>query len=364
MKTIRTHARAGVIAGVLSAALLTCGSIATAPNRVYDNYCAIMPDAVGLYVGNPVTQMGYQVGEVTGILPGLNVVRIEFKVDHGRALPSDVRAVTRSPSILTDRRLELVGNYSSGPRLESGACIPLSRSSTPKSLAEVIGSATEFINEINHAESTNLQGVVAGIDQSLNGNGGEINRLLTTSSSVLDAPDQAIADIRTIITSLGELTDMLRDSREPLKQAMLATYQTTEDIDIALNGGDMVFDGAVQLIPAVSDLEVHLGQEFQALFNDLGYALRKSSAHATILANLVKPLPVIVNWLANQLNDKQFFTMRYRPPLYRIATPVDGLVTCGAMNAASPGSCADVAGRPYAVDVALLQYVLTEAARR
>jgi phospholipid/cholesterol/gamma-HCH transport system substrate-binding protein len=34
------------------------------------------------------------------------------------------------------------------------------------------------------------------------------------------------------------------------------------------------------------------------------------------------------------------------------------------MNASAPGSCADVGGRPYAVDVALLQYVLTEAQRR
>ena len=32
------------------------------------------------------------------------------------------------------------------------------------------------------------------------------------------------------------------------------------------------------------------------------------------------------------------------------------------MNASMPGSCANVQGTPYAVDVALLQYVLTQAA--
>ncbi len=34
------------------------------------------------------------------------------------------------------------------------------------------------------------------------------------------------------------------------------------------------------------------------------------------------------------------------------------------MNASMPGSCANVKGTPYAVDVALLQYVLTQAAQR
>ena len=57
--------------------------------------------------------------------------------------------MTRSTSILADRALELVGNYESGPKLTPGECIPLARSVTPKSLSEVIGSATNFVNSIN-----------------------------------------------------------------------------------------------------------------------------------------------------------------------------------------------------------------------
>ena len=78
----------------------------------------------------------------------------------------------------------------------------------------------------------------------------------------------------------------------------------------------------------------------------------------------MKPFPIFVNWLERHANDKHFFTIRYRPPLYRIATPVDGLITCATLNAATPGSCTDVGGKPYAVDVALLQYVLAQAAKR
>jgi ABC-type transporter Mla subunit MlaD len=76
-----------------------------------------MSDSVGLYVGNPVTQMGYKIGTVDGITPRDTSVEVRFTINERRPIPRDVKAVTRSTSILADRSLELVGNYSSGPQL-------------------------------------------------------------------------------------------------------------------------------------------------------------------------------------------------------------------------------------------------------
>lgn len=358
-----TSALLNCVTGAAAVALLTGGWVAPRQDQ-YTDYCAIMPDSIGLYVGNPVTQMGSKVGEVSAITPSLQSVRVDFKVLRSRPLPADVRAVTRSASILTDRVLELVGNYKSGPQLTGRGCVPMSRASTPKSLSEIIGSATDFLKAINPSDSTNIGGVVVGLDHALRGQGPEINKLLATSSAVLDAPDQSISDIRSIISNLAVLTSTLREVKGPLKDALLATYQTTTDVDRALYGGYGIFNGITELVPAISDLEIYLGDEFQTVYNDLEYALRKFSAHSSLFASLLKPFPILINWLERHANDKNFFTIRYRPPLYRVATPVSGLITCGAMNTASPGSCTDVAGKPYAVDVALLQYVLTEAARR
>jgi hypothetical protein len=189
-----------------------------------------------------------------------------------------------------------------------------------------------------------------------------MNQLLTTSSAVLDAPDRAVSDIRSIIINLTTLTSTLREISGPLKYSMLTTYKTTADVEKAL--ATPVFQGAIPLIGVASDLEVELGDEIQVVLNDTEWALRKFGAHAPLFASLLKPFPVLINWLERHANDKQFFTIRYRPPLYRIATPVDGLITCANLNAAAPGSCTDVGGKPYAVDVALLQYVLTQAAKR
>ncbi|MGV0037074.1 MlaD family protein [Mycobacterium colombiense] len=354
--------RAAMVFVCAAAVVVVCASWTPFRQDQRVTYCAIMPDSVGLYVGNPVTQMGYRIGEVRAITPALRVVRVDFTVDRSRPLPADVRAVTRSPSLLADRALELVGNYTSGPQLFSQNCIPLSRSSTPKSLSDIIGSATSFLNAINPEGSTNIGDVVTGLDRALRHNGPGINQLLTTSSAVLDAPDRAISDIRSIILNLATLTSTLREISGPLKYSMLTTYKTTEDVEKAL--ATPVFQGAIPLIGVASDLEVELGDEIQTVLNDAEWALRKFGAHAPLIASLMKPFPVLINWLERHANDKQFFTIRYRPPLYRIATPVDGLLTCARLNAAAPGSCTDVGGKPYAVDVALLQYVLAQAAKQ
>ncbi|EUA51178.1 mce related family protein [Mycobacterium xenopi 3993] len=103
---------------VAATVIALCGSCAPQIRRQHAEYCAIMPDSGGLYVGNAVTQMGVRIGKITAITPDALSVRVNFTAGE-RPLPSDVKAVTRSPSILVDRSLELVGNYDSGP-----GCMP------------------------------------------------------------------------------------------------------------------------------------------------------------------------------------------------------------------------------------------------
>ena len=94
-----------VSAPVVVALLL--GLCATSCGRPTENkalrFCAIVQDSVGLYVGNPVTQMGYTIGKVETIEPRATDVRIGFTIDDKRAIPQDVKAVIRSSSILADR---------------------------------------------------------------------------------------------------------------------------------------------------------------------------------------------------------------------------------------------------------------------
>jgi virulence factor Mce-like protein len=338
-------------------------------------FCAMMSDSVGLYVGNPVSQMGYNIGTVDAIVPKGSEVEVKFKITTDRAIPRDVKAVTRSPSILADRTLELVGNYTSGPELQAGECIPRSRSFTPLSISQVIGSATEFVNGINPAGSNNIKDAVHGIDEAAHGNGAAINKLLTVSSDLLDNPNQAIADLGAVIRNTAKLSSMLVANRDPLKKDLRDLPTLAPELVNVANAADDISHPIEEAIVFTSDLELRFGNEIQVLLDTVADLVRHGTWHYKGYMNILNPIPRWISGLGGEppgaeagaivkhINNHVFHLIQWRPPLFRIRTP-NGLLSCGQLNAAMPGSCTDVQGTPYMVDVALLQYVLTEAQRR
>lgn len=348
---------------LLAVVVLSCASCTTSTRTPADGYCAIMPDSVGLYVNNPVTHLGYPIGKVTAITPAAQSVRVDFTVEGGRKIPEAAKAVTRSTSILADRALELVGDYESGAHLRPGGCIPLNRSLTPKSLSEVIGASTRFINSINPAGSDNVGQVVSGIDQAVRNQGLKANKFLTTTSAVLDSPEQAIGDLGSISANLTRLTTMLVDI-EPTMKGVFDDGAKSVALEVAdsFKAADDAFEGIIPIIEAASGLEKELGPQIQQLLDAVVVVLRKATPRAPYYASLLNVAPRVINGLINLANNHNF-TLYYRPPLYRLRTP-NGVAQCNIMNAAVPGSCANVKGTPYAVDTALLQYVLIQAAKR
>lgn len=334
-----------------------------------------MADSIGLYVGNPVTQMGYRVGTVNAIEPEASHVKIGFSIDMSRPVPAEVRAVTRSPSILADRSLELVGNYAGGPQLTASQCIPLDRSSTPLSISRVIGSANDFVSAISPPGSSNIQDALQGVDQAMNGTGRPANELLTRTSGLLDGTDQTVADLGEITKNMAELTSMLRANRDPLKEILVDLPTTGPSIVQAVAGARDLAGPLPELIQLVNDLELELGPELQLALDTVSETTRILAPHYKGIANILNFVPRAIGGingepagaeaggLAKHLNNHVFNLLTWRPPLFRIPAP-NGLLACGFMNASMPGSCADIGGRPYAVDTALLQYVLVEAARR
>ncbi|KQY08943.1 mammalian cell entry protein [Mycobacterium sp. Root135] len=338
----------------------SCSS-STGPSAA--EYCATMPDSVGLYVGNPVTHLGYPIGEVSSITPSAQSVRVNFTIHGGQTIPADAKAVTRSTSILADRALELVGDYEKGEHLSPESCIALNRSLTPKTLSEVIGASTTFLDSINPAGSNNIAGLVNGLDEAARNQGSNVNTLLNTTSSAFDSPDQAIADMASVTRNLGQLVGTLNDVNPSTKQVFdnLAS-PVGGDLAETLLGSADAFEGIINLTLAAQDVERELGPQVQQLLDAMSVVIRKATPRAPFYASLLNVTPRVINGLIN-LSNNHDFTLHYRPPTYRLRAP-EGVAACNIMNAQVPGSCANVKGTPYAVDVALLQYVLTQAASK
>lgn len=174
-------------------------------------YCVDLPDAIGLYTGNPVTQMGVRVGQVTKIEPQGDGVRLTFELDGDRAFPADGRAVTRSKSLLADRSMELVGNYTAGPTLAPGQCIPRSRAYTPKSTSEIAGSAADFVHGLSADGDGSVAGTLTGLDTALDGTGQTANAMYRKAAAAAQNPDQLTADIGASIMNMAPLNQAALD---------------------------------------------------------------------------------------------------------------------------------------------------------
>jgi len=347
-----------VAVATLAAALSSCGPQRHAAGHAY---CAVMADGIGLYPGNPVTQMGFRIGTVDTVESGNHDVRVVFTLTKQRRIPADVKAVTRSMSILADRSLELVGNYSGGPELTAGQCIPLERTATPKSLSEMVGSIATFAGTMSPDGSTNVADAVRGLERLLNGQGAGIHEFLVRLSAVSNSPDQAISDTGSIVANLARLTTELTTIRGTLKQVLLDAEATTPDLVVVTDGVKRMTQTLPLMITILADLERELGEQTQRVLDTVSVPLRKASPHATALSDLLTPIPGWITTVSDRFNE-QGLQLKWRPPMFRIRTQ-DGLLLCGIMNSRLPGSCADIAGTPYAVDVALLQLALTEASR-
>lgn len=365
MRKAERMIRAGAGLLICTAALLASTSCSGGGNSTASGYCAILPDVVGLYVDNPVTQMGYQIGKIQKITPGTGSVQVDFSVADTRPLPNDVHAVIRSTSVLADRSLELVGNYASGPKLQPGQCVPLDRSATPKSLSQVVESANNFVQGISPEDSTNIGDALRQIDQATHDTGPEVSQILTTSARLLENPDQSISDLESIVSNVAQLSTTLVQIRDPLKLALNDAVVTSPYVRDITEGGENFLGPLKYLLPAIVDVATHTYDETQLTLDVVSDVLRINTPHmpgwVSALGGVLQSLPWWINDAANHFNSRGF-SMSYRPPLYRIRTP-DGAVMCNVMNVDMPGSCANVSGQPYAVDINLLQYVFMDANR-
>jgi len=234
---------------------------------------------------------------------------------------------------------------------------------TPKSLSEVVGASTTFINSINPAGSDNIGAVVSGVDQALHDQGPGANKLLTTASAVVDSPEQTIADLDSITTNLAQVTTTLAELNPTLKEVFVDTSDSAlREAILTTEGAANTFEGVIPVTDMAAGLEKELGPQIQQLLDAVSVVIRKATPRAPYYASLLNVAPRLLNGLVNLANNHQF-ALHYRPPTYRLRAP-DGVAQCNIMNAAMPGSCANVKGTPYAVDVALLQYVLAQAASK
>ncbi|HUQ54318.1 MlaD family protein, partial [Lentzea sp.] len=90
--------------------------------------------AVGVYPGGDVRVLGVKVGTIDEVVPDGKTVRVVFSLDRSVRVPQNAQAVVVSPSVVSDRYVQLTPAYTGGPTMGDDTVIPRERTATPVEL--------------------------------------------------------------------------------------------------------------------------------------------------------------------------------------------------------------------------------------
>lgn len=212
-------------AGMIGAATLAVASCSIVPLGVKDavgqtqHITADFLNIAGMFEGNPVTVLGLEVGKVDKIVPKGQYVEVHLTVDKGVELPKNVVAALISPSIVTDRHIELSPRYTGGEKLKDGAHLTVQQTKTPVELDTMIKTIDAFSAALKPQEGQEGVGPLSGrvLYPMMNGNGEKLRDVLNSLSGALKIGVDNKDAVSTIIIKLNELTTMLADNDQSVR---------------------------------------------------------------------------------------------------------------------------------------------------
>lgn len=249
------------LVGVLAVAVLAAGTVAAVRHQpTMLTLHARLTSSAGLYVGNHVDVVGVPIGTVTAITPHGSYVEVTMQLPGGTRVPRDVQAVLISPTVVSDRVVELTSAYTTGPALADGAVIPLSRTAVPVEIDDIFRSVDELAKALG-PEGVNSEGslstLVSRAATLLAGNGASLHDTITALGDLLPTlaahRDQAAG----LLSNLDQLTSALAAHDQTLGQftrdlgqasSMLADERT--GIASALTALQTAFAGLAQFLDA------------------------------------------------------------------------------------------------------------------
>ncbi|WP_270887428.1 MCE family protein [Pedococcus sp. 5OH_020] len=140
--------RAGLVPKLMAALVvvaLAAGAYALWPEQREVHVTGDFTRAVGLFPGSDVRILGVQVGKVTEVTPLGDRVRVRFEFDGRYRVPADAKAAVVAPSLVSDRYVQLLPAYTSGPRMKDNATIGLDRTAVPVELDRISATLDDLL---------------------------------------------------------------------------------------------------------------------------------------------------------------------------------------------------------------------------
>lgn len=246
--------------------------------------------AVGLYEGSDVRILGVKVGEVTDVRPEGDRVVVDFSYDDTYDVPADAKAVVVSPSVVSDRYVQLTPVYTGGPTLRDGARIGLEHTAVPVELDRIFSSLDD-LNVALGPEGANKDGALSrllevGADN-LDGQGANINRTVEDFSLAISTLSGGKEDLFSTVRNLQVFTTALAGSDAQVRDfntnlASVADQLAAERDDLALALKHLAI-ALSEVAAFVKENRATLGKDLEGLADITGTLAKQKDAMAEVL---------------------------------------------------------------------------------
>lgn len=259
------------IAGVLGLLLLTMAALnsgAIIQHFTTTTYKANFSDAGGLAPGDAVRVSGVTMGTVNAVTLKGDYVQVTFSVKHGGHLGAGTGAAISSATLLgtKDLTLQPAGTGSLSP----GTTIPLSRTTTPYDLTQVVSTLTTQAGQVNAGQLARAFNTIAGtlkntppdlrsalsgvqgLSETIASRDGALTQLTQVADKVTGVLAQRTQQIRALITDGDALLATLYERRAEVRELLANVTQVADQLK------GLVADNQRQLGPTLHQLEATL----------------------------------------------------------------------------------------------------------
>lgn len=321
------------IAGVMLAIVVGVGGFVARQHMVKQiAYCAMLPDAIGLYEGNDVLARGVKVGTVTGIRPEGTGVRVDFTVDAEHPLRGKVIATTVSDTIVADRHLAVQGNP--GDTWDSRRCI--TDAVTPKSLTQMMDAVTKVATDLQSgddpAQRNSVHRALTAVDQATVGTGEQFNDNLKQLAASLHTPGTTAAHIGALIDSVSQLSESVAHGWGNLREMLNGFAPILQLVNDVWGQVVAIAQSLTTILPWFTDVTSNYGDPILHLLEDAVPYIHWLAQDVPALQNYSRLAPAI-SWALRKFGKAGRLAVNYFPPFVRL-NQEDADRICSLLNAA------------------------------
>lgn len=220
------------------AALVVAGLVAAAfvwwPRSEKVTVTGDFARAVGLFVGSDVRVLGVKVGKVTMVEPHGETVKVTFEVDKDIKIPANAQAAVVAPSLVSDRYVQLLPAYTSGPVMRDGAAIPRERTAVPVELDRISQSLDDLMVALG-PDGANKEGALTRVldtgARNLKGNGQNLNDMNRGLSQAVQTFAEGRGDLFATVKNLETFTGMLATNDAQVRRLNTDLSKVSDQLD-------------------------------------------------------------------------------------------------------------------------------------